>query len=174
MVDTAWRLAGALLIEACRLGQAEAVEADLARLQTLVTADADIRRFINHPLIPLIDKQKVLCPVSKNELVKGVFCELLARRDTGLIPAICSSYTLALRRRTGRIDAVVQSAGPLTPEEQRRVHDAICKRTGCAASLRVVVDPELIGGLRVQLDGQVIDNSLRARLETMKERLLAS
>lgn len=174
MAEAAGRIARALLRKAVLLGRAEAVARDLELLSWVVASNPDVMRFINHPRIPLADKEKLLCPAAAEELTRRLLSTLIAGREATLLPEIHTSYALLLRRRTGLIDAAVTAAEPLTPEEETGLGAAVERITGRKAVLHVTIDPELIGGIRLTLDGRVFDGSLRTTLESIKERLLAS
>jgi F-type H+-transporting ATPase subunit delta len=172
MTDAAWQLARALLREALALGQAEEIEADLARLAQ-VLADPDVARFVRHPRIPLAEKERVLHPTAGTELARRLLDALLDSRETDLIQEIHDSYARLRKRHAGLVDVEVRTPQPLTPGQQERIRAAVRRFTGRTVELRPVVDPELIGGVRLRIDGRVVDDSLRARLNTLEERLLA-
>ena len=72
---------------------------------------------------------------------------------------------------SGRRRALVQSARPLDDAMRARIKSRLEKRCGCAVEMRCAVQPQLLGGLRVDLDGRVIDLSLRGRLAALNEAL---
>lgn len=174
MPDPAPRIARALLRKAVILGRAQAVGSDLELLAGVLTTNPDILRFTNHPGIRLADKEKLLCPAAAEELTRRLVRALIAAREASLLPAIHESYSLLLKRRTGLIDAFVTAAEPLTPEEEAGLGAAVERVTGRRAALHVTLDPALLGGIRLAMGGRVYDGSLRATLESMKERLIAS
>ncbi|MGB4138007.1 MAG: F0F1 ATP synthase subunit delta [Microbacterium sp.] len=67
--------------------------------------------------------------------------------------------------------ATVQSATPLSEAQQKRLGEALARRYGSNVSLNVVVDPAVVGGLRVQVADDVIDGSISARLADLRQRL---
>ena len=67
--------------------------------------------------------------------------------------------------------AEVRSAVPLTDDQQRRLADALAKVVGGTVSLKVVVDPNVVGGLVATVGDKVIDGSVRNRLDELKSRL---
>jgi F-type H+-transporting ATPase subunit delta len=171
MTDAARSVARALFREARAAAELEPVEADLARLARL-TADRDVQRFLDHPRIPLADKVRVLAPAVSNGLARRLLGALLAARETGLLPAIHRGYAGLLKRETGFVDTVARVARPLTPAEEAELRVAVRKATGLAALLKVQVDPTLIAGVRLAIDGRIVDNSFRTGLERLKEKLL--
>jgi len=67
--------------------------------------------------------------------------------------------------------AEVRSAVPLTEEQQVRLKAALANATGTNVNVKVVVDPDVLGGLVATVGDRVIDGSVRTHLEQLKSRL---
>lgn len=67
--------------------------------------------------------------------------------------------------------AVVRVAQPLDEAGRRRLSEALARRYDRPVHLNVVVEPDLIGGLRVEIGDEVIDGSVASRLEDVRRRL---
>ncbi len=70
-----------------------------------------------------------------------------------------------------RVVATVYSASELSDAQRTRLGDALSRRYGGAIALNVVIDPTVIGGLRVQIADDVIDGSIAARLADLRQKL---
>ncbi|WP_029253193.1 F0F1 ATP synthase subunit delta [Paraoerskovia marina] len=73
--------------------------------------------------------------------------------------------------RRGRLVASVTAAVPLTTEQQERISAALESAYGRAVQINVSIDPEVLGGLRVQVGADVIDSTIVARLADARRRL---
>lgn len=71
----------------------------------------------------------------------------------------------------GRVVATVHSATPLTDAQRARLGAALSSRYEGEVSLNVVIDPSVVGGLRVQIADDVIDGSISARLADLRQKL---
>ena len=71
----------------------------------------------------------------------------------------------------GRVVATVHTATPLSAAQSTRLSDALSRRYGAQVSLNVVIDPTVVGGLRVQIADDVIDGSISARLADLRQKL---
>ena len=60
----------------------------------------------------------------------------------------------------------------LTPDQSQRLAAALGRLSGREVSLNIVVDPNLIGGVSVRLNDEVIDGSIRTRLEQARRALV--
>jgi F-type H+-transporting ATPase subunit delta len=74
---------------------------------------------------------------------------------------------------TGVSDATVYSAYPINGTQLPEVVQALEKRFNRKLNASVVVEPDLIGGIRVVVGDEVLDTSVKARLEQMKVALTA-
>ncbi|MFS0893412.1 F0F1 ATP synthase subunit delta [Microbacterium sp. 179-I 3D3 NHS] len=72
-----------------------------------------------------------------------------------------------------RIVATVHSASPLSEAQRTRLSDALSRRYGGTVALNVVIDPAVVGGLRVQIADDVIDGSISARLADLRQKLVS-
>lgn len=70
-----------------------------------------------------------------------------------------------------RVVATVRTAAPLSDAQRTRLSTALSGRYGAQVSLNVVIDPTVVGGLRVQIADDVIDGSISARLADLRQKL---
>ncbi|WP_405373505.1 MULTISPECIES: F0F1 ATP synthase subunit delta [unclassified Microbacterium] len=71
----------------------------------------------------------------------------------------------------GRIVATVSSATALTGDQQSRLQRTLAERYGKDVSLNLVVDPSVVGGLRIEIGDDVIDATVSSRLSDLRHRL---
>ncbi|WP_336992799.1 F0F1 ATP synthase subunit delta [Leucobacter sp. VD1] len=69
--------------------------------------------------------------------------------------------------------ATVTVATPLSAAQQERLARALEQSVGRSVKITTVIDPELIGGVRIQIADDVIDGSVRARLDDLRQQLAA-
>jgi len=90
-----------------------------------------------------------------------------------VLPAIAQQFREMKNAQGGSSDAVVYSAFPISPEQLGTVAQALEKRFGRKLNLAVQEDASLIGGIRVVVGDEVLDTSVKARLDQMKVALTA-
>lgn len=71
----------------------------------------------------------------------------------------------------GRTVATVVTATPLSLAQQNRLIDTLSRRYGSGVSLNEVLDPAVVGGLRVQIGDDVIDGSIASRLADLRQKI---
>jgi F-type H+-transporting ATPase subunit delta len=89
------------------------------------------------------------------------------------VPEIAAQFRALKNAASGFSDGVVYSAYPMDGAALAEVTVSLEKRFGRKLNLSVVVDPELIGGTRVVVGDEVLDTSVKSRLEQMKVALTA-
>src|SRR5437868_4672590 len=100
--------------------------------------------------------------------VRNAVQRVLQTRPRGYL-AILSHFQrlvkLDLERRTGR----VESASPLSPDLQSRVHSDLARVYGPGLNLSFAPNPALIGGMRIKVGSDVYDGTVQARLAALQE-----
>lgn len=84
---------------------------------------------------------------------------------------LLSRATRLVADQRGRMVATVVTAAPLSAAQAERLTSALSKRYGGQVTLNTVVDPSVVGGMRVQIADDVIDASVSARLADLRQRL---
>ena len=89
------------------------------------------------------------------------------------LPEVAAQFRAMKNAQSGASDAIVYSAFPIPADQLGDVAQVLEKRFGRKLNVTVQEDPSLIGGIRVVVGDQVLDTSVRARLEQMKVALTA-
>jgi F-type H+-transporting ATPase subunit delta len=150
----------------------------IPQLQALaaVAGNADMRRVADNPKVTATQVVDVITAVARTPLDAKVANLLRTVVDNGrmaALPEIAAQFNALVKARSGSSDAVVYSAFPIDAAKLAEVTPALEKRFGRKLNVAVVVDPGLIGGIRVVVGDEVLDTSVRARLEHMKLALAA-
>ncbi|HEX4591686.1 MAG TPA: ATP synthase F1 subunit delta [Gemmataceae bacterium] len=91
----------------------------------------------------------------------------------GILRPVAAVYHELMEVRARRVRVQVKSAVPLTDAEREQVKEMARQRLNLDPVLAESVDPSLLGGLRVQVGDRVIDATVRARLDSLKNQLLS-
>ncbi|KAA9089931.1 F0F1 ATP synthase subunit delta [Microbacterium radiodurans] len=71
----------------------------------------------------------------------------------------------------GRVVATVRAAAPLSDQQRVRLTETLSSRYGTVVSLNLLVDPAVVGGLRIEIGDDVIDATVASRLSDLRQRL---
>ncbi len=163
------------LFKAVRLSEAQSVGTQLAELAQ-VASDAGLRAFADHPATPAAQVFDVAAAATRTALgdpVKNLLRVVLDNGRLSALPEIAAQYQALLNARSGSSDAVIHSAFPIEGAALDEVVTSLEKRFGRKLNARVEIDADLIGGIRVVVGDEVLDTSVKARLEQMKVALTA-
>jgi len=151
--------------------QIDEVGASLARLRQAVTESADLRELISSPLIGREDQARAIGAVVGSlglDRLTGNFVGVLAQnRRLSQIPAVIRNFNLLAARHRGEITAEVTSARPLDDDQVGQIKQQLRTRMGRDIAVELNVDPAILGGLVVKIGSQMIDSSIRTKLNTL-------
>ena len=163
------------LFKAIPPADAEAVAAQVASLAA-VTAHEQVRQFADNPKVAAEQVYDLITSVIPGFLGDGAKNLLRTVIDNGrlaALPEIAAQFHALVNARSGVSDATIESAFAIEPAQLPQVVASLEKRFGRKLNPSVVVDPSLIGGIRVVVGDEVLDTSVKARLEQMKVALTA-
>lgn len=157
-----------------RSGTLDEVEDELFRFGRILDAQPRLRLLLeDHTADP--DRRLGLLDGLIGRRVNPTTRQLLDQvvrspRGRTLDGAVTELVELAAARRQ-RYVAYVTAPAPLTAEQEQRLTATLGRIYGRAVSLRVAVDPDLLGGLVVKVNDEVIDGSVVSRLDAVRSRL---
>lgn len=153
--------------------------ADLvAQLDVLanVADNEQLRQFADSPKVDAAQVYGVITGVAQTALDNRVSNLLNAVIENGRLAAlseIAQQFKAQVNAQSGSSDAIVYSAFDIDAGSLAEVVTSLEKRFGRKLNARVQLDADLIGGIRVVVGDEVLDTSVKARLEQMKVALTA-
>jgi F-type H+-transporting ATPase subunit delta len=100
------------------------------------------------------------------------FVALLAERNRlGELPGIVRAYVRLVDEALGRVRAIIRVAMPLSPAQSAKLTSAVQKIVGKTVLAQVEVQPELIAGVTVEIEGRVYDGSVRTQLAHLAQSM---
>ena len=149
---------------------------DALHAMALVAATPDMRDLFNNPRISRRDAGQVLADVCGDRIDgrgKNLNRLLALNRRLHALPAIKEQYE-ALRAEAERtVRAELDSALPVSEQEQQQIANALKTRLGRDVELVCKIDETLIGGAVIRAGDLVIDGSVKARLEKLAAAISA-
>jgi F-type H+-transporting ATPase subunit delta len=141
-----------------------------------VAGNKQLLQFANNPKVREQQVFDVVADVARVQLPEAGKNFLRTVIDNGrlaALPEIAQQFRAMKNAQGGSSDAVVYSAFPIPADKLGDVAQSLEKRFGRKLNLTVQEDPSLIGGIRVVVGDEVLDTSVKARLEQMKVALTA-
>ena len=133
---------------------------------------SQINGFLQSPRLSAVHKKLVLNEVLKDVPQAARFVEVLIdAKRYNLLPEICKQVHTFLDDRKGISRAIVTSARVLNAAQQQATQKALSSRYGKVVQATFRVDPALLGGLTAQCNGELIDGSIKTRLEKLQKQI---
>ncbi|QXG77015.1 F0F1 ATP synthase subunit delta [Modestobacter sp. L9-4] len=155
-------------------GELDSVEDELFRFSRIVAGDDDLARILGNRSAPREGKTALLdrlltgkvSPVTER-LVRNSLTSSHVHNAENEVERLST----AAARRRGQSVAHVVSAVPLTAAQEQRLTETLGRLYGRTMGLQVQVDPDVLGGLVIRVDDEVIDGSIAHRLDEAGRRL---
>jgi F-type H+-transporting ATPase subunit delta len=167
----AGRYATALFDLAREAKSIDAVESSLAKVRAALDESDDFRGLVNSPIVARGDAAKAIAATAESMKLDGTtrnFLGVLAQnRRLSQLPQIIRAYRSLAANHRGETTAEVASAHPLTDDQVVELKKQLRARVGRDVNVDLSVDPSLLGGLVVRLGSQMIDSSIKTRLNTL-------
>lgn len=141
-----------------------------------VAQDADLRQFADHPKAEAQQVVAVMTAAARQDLAAGVQNFLRTVVENGrlaALPEIVAQYHALANAASGVSDAQIYSAFDIGDAQLAELKLTLERRFGRKLDTHVQLEPGLIGGVRVVVGDEVLDTSVKARLERMKVALTA-
>jgi F-type H+-transporting ATPase subunit delta len=174
MSDRANAYAEAFLVIAQAEGQLERVEDELFRIARVFEANDALRMSLTDAVLPVERRVGIvedLLGAKAAPLTTAMVSFLVGAGRARDLPAVADAFVARAAEYRQEAVGEVRSAIPLSADQQARLAQALGQATGKRVTVKVVVDPSVLGGLIARVGDTVIDGSVRSRLDQMKESL---
>ncbi|PWW45539.1 F0F1 ATP synthase subunit delta [Melaminivora alkalimesophila] len=154
------------------LGSATAWVDELAA----IAANPELRQLADNPKVTAEQVFELIAGVVRSplpDLGRNFLRTVVDNGRVQVLPEIATQFRALVNQQNGSSDAIVYSAYPIDEAALSGLRDALERRFGRRLNLSVQADESLIGGVRVVVGDEVLDTSVRARLEQMKAALVA-
>nr|WP_156026174.1 F0F1 ATP synthase subunit delta [Sphingomonas phyllosphaerae] len=165
------RYANALFDLAVEARAVDRVEQSLTAVRDALAASPEFAELAASPVIARGQAVKAvlatadelgLDPTTRSFL--GVLAE---NRRLSALPKIIRAFRAMAAQHRGETTAEVTSAHPLTSEQVDELKQQLRRRVGREVTVDLAVDPQILGGLVVRIGSQMIDSSIRTRLNAL-------
>lgn len=147
---------------------------ELARLAA-VASDPSVGPVLRSPLLSPARRHELAQMIAREVALSDLlshFLQLLAdHQRLGTLPAIAERYQQLLDAELNRVRVTIRAATPLDAKQEADIVAVFATLTGKQVIARVVVDPELLGGVVVEVGGKVYDGSVRTQLDRLAKEL---
>ena len=174
MTQTAKNYGDALYELARDEGLAERLLTELCGVDALISDNPDYLRLLSSPTLTKAERCAALDEAFSGRVHSYVLSLLKLLCERGHIRELkgcCTQYRRRRNEDAGIVEATAVTAVPLTPSMRQRIADKLRAVTGKQIDLQLRVDPTVLGGVRLELEGRQFDGTVRQRLDGLRKTL---
>lgn len=164
----------AVIAEAESADRADRVEDELFRFERIVAADAQLRAALIDTQAPSDKRADLVSSLLKDKVTPET---LLLARQAVVAPRgrrfdrVVERYLETASSRREQQTATVTSAVPLTDEDRTRLAAGLAAIYGGKVHVNTVVDPRVMGGIRVEIGDEIIDGTVIRKLDAARRAM---
>lgn len=165
----------ALYQAACELGKKELILEEAKELIKLLKKEEELFAFLNTPVVSGVEKKEVVKNVFEQKISEELLNLLFVMIDKGRtrhLERAVKVYKELFDREEGFSYGKICSVKPLSAEQLKKFEEETGKLLKQNVKLENEVDTHLIGGVKILIDGKVIDASIRRRLDDLSITML--
>lgn len=147
---------------------------DMLTLAGAIASDESMAGLLESPHVSAVDAAKLIAETAGDALdqrFRDYLDVLAANGRLPLLPVITGIFQQLREEAENRLRVRVVSAVPLDDDQAGRMKDALARRFECEIELENEIDERVIGGAVVYAGDQVIDGSLRGRIQKLSSSL---
>ena len=140
-----------------------------------VYTGSELKKVLDNPGFDIATRKKIALEVAERLELSHVtlnLVSLLVDRDRlDYLPSIATYFRQFLDALKNRVEARVTLPQASDPETLQKITEALARVSGKEVILKERIDPEILGGIVIELGGTVYDGSVRTQLESLKENI---
>ena len=174
MADVKQEYGGALYLLCEEEKCSEECLMQLLIVRNLLSSNADYVRLMDAPTVSQAEKLAALDEAFASQVHTYILNFLKILTENGYFSFFgecCDEFVQRYNADRNICIAKITTASPLSEDQLHRLREKLEKATGKTVDMRVTTDPSLIGGLRAELDGRLIDGSVRNKIDSIRDNL---
>jgi F-type H+-transporting ATPase subunit delta len=170
-VDPAGQVYGTALFESAEASaRATAIEPQLVAIRDAIASSTELTQLLHNPAFPARGKKEILLELAtgSDPLVRNLLQVLV---DNGRLTAfsdVVDVFSARVRASERQLEVELTTAVPVGSDEADRLRDRLAEASGKDVTLQRRVDPTVLGGIVLRIGDQLIDASVRGRLDGLR------
>lgn len=171
------RYAEALFQHAQEANKAEQLISELNVVKEVFSNDEQVVKFLNHPRVAFSEKKALIDKAfaSFDQIIVNTIKLLVERHRIKQISAIIDEFIHFYNEANGIAQATVYSVRELTDSEKAELEETFKKKLNKQqVEIDNIVDPSIIGGVKIRIGNTIYDGSLSGKLYRIKQNLVST
>jgi F-type H+-transporting ATPase subunit delta len=168
------RYSKALFDKAQELGILDVVKENVDELISLAENSRDFLLFIQSPMYKMAAKKKALSTIfaQQHALTQSLYALMVDKKREAFIPMMGERFIKMYNKEQQIVLVEVESAVPLSPDTLKEIDLYVKKETGAkTVSISTRIDTAIIGGITIEFNGRIFDNTVLTQLKKIKKEL---
>ena len=147
---------------------------ELSVLEQSFRAEPDFIRLLSSPNLSVQERCKILDDSFRGKVQPYVLNFLKILTEKGYMRYFfdcCKAYEESYNHDNGILPVTAITAVSLNPAQAEKLTAKLCQITGKQVKLHNRVDPEVLGGVRLDYDGKQLDDTVSHRLDAVRNLL---
>ena len=177
MTETARMYGGSLYDLAAEEGLEARILGELDEAVALFKANPDYLHLLSTPSIPKRERCGLLDEALRDQVHLYVlnFLKILCEKGTLRELSGCArAYRIRYNQAHGILEATATTAVAMTEQQAKSLHEKLEKVTGRHIDLKTKVEPAVLGGIRLDIEGTELDGTVRSRLAGLRSSIAAA
>jgi len=133
--------------------------------------DAEIYQFLVHPKIKKQDKKDIISNYISNDLLKRFIFVLIDNSRIELLNDVLVEFEKLIDNQNKTMKVQVYSHKSLSPGQVKQLVENLEKKHNRKIELENIVDKSIVGGLRIEFEGMILDDTINNYLNSLKANL---
>ncbi len=133
--------------------------------------DDEIYKFLNHPKISKKDKKEVIKNALTNELLKNFIFVMIDNFRIELLEESLIEFKKIVDKQNNVMKVTVYSKKEINTDQKNQLKTNLKKKHNRKIELKNIVDGSIAGGLRIEYEGMILDDTINNYLQTLKHNL---
>lgn len=142
----------------------------MLQLAAMIAENGEFKLLIGNPMVTAKQLEEIFLDIGKskfNSEARNLLMLLAENKRIQILPQISQLFEQLKAQHEGMLEAKIVSAFTLEGKQLKKLIDDLEQKFKRKIEAQVSVDPELIGGVKVEIGDEILDASVRGRLETM-------
>ncbi|ENH97970.1 F0F1 ATP synthase subunit delta [Gracilibacillus halophilus YIM-C55.5] len=158
-------------------GQLDFLETELTTVREVFQTNEELLEFLTHPKVDADQKKQLL-----NQAFEGFSKDvihtlslLVDRHNESIVPEIVTHFITLAQEEKGMKEATVYSVRALKDEEQKQMEQVFVDKLNIQGlKINNIVDPSVLGGIRIKIGNTVYDGSIKGKLNRLEREMAKS
>ena len=151
-------------------------EYGMKSLQGLLNESMDFKEMILNPTVSKEDKRNVIFVIADKNNFSQIFKKFLGfvaiKNRLFFLDKIIESFLSLVSNNKGELKAKLISSKKLLPDEQKKIQNKLSEGFKSPLNINYEYDPDLIGGLIIQIGSVMVDTSIKTKLKKLEKNMI--